>query len=236
MYIMYTYVLILVLLLLLLFAAPLLDCSNLFTCAQGRCHPQEASYLPTFSHLLIVNKLLSLSLSLFLLLHFSLPPLPPPPPPPFCVYYIYIYYIYILILVLLLLLLLFSERHLLLPLLLLLCVSVPLALFLLFLLLVFLAGPARTSVKRDLERDLLRSKRDLLFFSLFSFLSFLPDLHTRVRTICLRTRHLFAHQTFVCEAKKKRKKRLFLCYSHIRVLLECVHLLKKTTLYRCDNR
>jgi hypothetical protein len=34
------------------------------TCAQARCHPQEALYLPTFSHLLIVNKLLSLSLSL----------------------------------------------------------------------------------------------------------------------------------------------------------------------------
>ena len=37
------------------------------TCAQVRCHSQEALYLPTFSHLdyiyLIVNKLLSLSLS-----------------------------------------------------------------------------------------------------------------------------------------------------------------------------
>ena len=33
---------------------------------QRRCHPQEALYLPTFSHLLIVNKLLSLSLSLSL--------------------------------------------------------------------------------------------------------------------------------------------------------------------------
>ena len=32
--------------------------------AQRRCHPEEALYLPTFSHLLIVNKLLSLSLSL----------------------------------------------------------------------------------------------------------------------------------------------------------------------------
>jgi hypothetical protein len=36
------------------------------TSAQRRCHPQEALYLPTFSHLLIVNKLLSLSLSLSL--------------------------------------------------------------------------------------------------------------------------------------------------------------------------
>ena len=36
------------------------------TSAQGRCHPQEALYFPTFSHLLIVNKLLSLSLSLSL--------------------------------------------------------------------------------------------------------------------------------------------------------------------------
>jgi hypothetical protein len=37
------------------------------TSAQERCHPQEALYLPTFSHLLIVNsKLLSLSLSLSL--------------------------------------------------------------------------------------------------------------------------------------------------------------------------
>ena len=32
--------------------------------AQRRCHPEEALYLSTFSHLLIVNKLLSLSLSL----------------------------------------------------------------------------------------------------------------------------------------------------------------------------
>jgi hypothetical protein len=32
--------------------------------AQGRFHPEEALYLPTFSHLLIVNKLLSLSGSL----------------------------------------------------------------------------------------------------------------------------------------------------------------------------
>ena len=37
---------------------------DLATSAQRRCHPQEALYLPTFSHLLIVNKLLSLSLSL----------------------------------------------------------------------------------------------------------------------------------------------------------------------------
>ena len=36
------------------------------TSAQRRCHPQEALYLPTFSHLLIVNKLLSLSLFLSL--------------------------------------------------------------------------------------------------------------------------------------------------------------------------
>jgi len=36
------------------------------TCAQGRCHPKEALYLPTFSHLLIVNKPLSLSPSLSL--------------------------------------------------------------------------------------------------------------------------------------------------------------------------
>jgi hypothetical protein len=34
--------------------------------AQRRCHPTEALYVPTFSHLLIVNKLLSLSLSLSL--------------------------------------------------------------------------------------------------------------------------------------------------------------------------
>ena len=34
------------------------------TSAQRRCHPQEALHLPTFSHLLIVNKLFSLSLSL----------------------------------------------------------------------------------------------------------------------------------------------------------------------------
>ncbi len=33
------------------------------TSAQGRCHQEEAFCLPTFSHLLIVNKLLSLSLS-----------------------------------------------------------------------------------------------------------------------------------------------------------------------------
>jgi hypothetical protein len=33
------------------------------TSAQRRFHPKEALYLPTFSHLLIVNKLLSLSLS-----------------------------------------------------------------------------------------------------------------------------------------------------------------------------
>ncbi len=33
---------------------------DLATSAQRRCHPQEALYLPTFSHLLIVNKLLSL--------------------------------------------------------------------------------------------------------------------------------------------------------------------------------
>jgi hypothetical protein len=32
--------------------------------ARRWCHPKEALYLPTFSHLLIVNKLLSLSLSL----------------------------------------------------------------------------------------------------------------------------------------------------------------------------
>ena len=31
-----------------------------------RCHPKEALYLPIFSHLLIVNRLLSLSLSLSL--------------------------------------------------------------------------------------------------------------------------------------------------------------------------
>jgi hypothetical protein len=36
------------------------------TSAQRRCHPEEALYLPTSSHLLIVNKLLSLSLSLSL--------------------------------------------------------------------------------------------------------------------------------------------------------------------------
>jgi hypothetical protein len=36
------------------------------TSAQRRCHPKEALYLPTFSHLLIVNKLFSLSLSLSL--------------------------------------------------------------------------------------------------------------------------------------------------------------------------
>jgi hypothetical protein len=29
--------------------------------AKRRCHPKEALYLPTFSHLLVVNKLLSLS-------------------------------------------------------------------------------------------------------------------------------------------------------------------------------
>ena len=34
--------------------------------AQRRCHPEEALYLPTFSHLLIVNKVFSLSLSLSL--------------------------------------------------------------------------------------------------------------------------------------------------------------------------
>ncbi len=34
--------------------------------AQRRCHPQEALYLPTFSHLLVVNKLFSLCLSLSL--------------------------------------------------------------------------------------------------------------------------------------------------------------------------
>jgi hypothetical protein len=34
--------------------------------SRRRCHPQEALYLPTFSHLLIVNTLLSLSLSLSL--------------------------------------------------------------------------------------------------------------------------------------------------------------------------
>ncbi len=34
--------------------------------AQRRCHQKEALHLPTFSHLLIVNKLLSLSLSLSL--------------------------------------------------------------------------------------------------------------------------------------------------------------------------
>jgi len=37
--------------------------------AQRRCHPQEALYLPTFSHLLIVNKLFSLSLSLSLYIY-----------------------------------------------------------------------------------------------------------------------------------------------------------------------
>jgi hypothetical protein len=42
------------------------------TSAQGRCHLQEALYLPTFSHLLIVNKLLSLSLSLSIYLSLSL--------------------------------------------------------------------------------------------------------------------------------------------------------------------
>ena len=31
--------------------------------AKRRCHPEEALYLPTFSHSLIANKLLSLSLS-----------------------------------------------------------------------------------------------------------------------------------------------------------------------------
>jgi len=36
------------------------------TSAQRRCHPKEALYLPTFSHLLIVNKLRSLSLFLSL--------------------------------------------------------------------------------------------------------------------------------------------------------------------------
>ena len=36
------------------------------TRAQRRCHPHEALYFPTFSHLLFVNKLLSLSLSLSL--------------------------------------------------------------------------------------------------------------------------------------------------------------------------
>jgi hypothetical protein len=45
------------------------------TSAQRRCHPQEALYLPTFSHLLVVNKLFSLSLSLS-------PPRPPSPPYP----------------------------------------------------------------------------------------------------------------------------------------------------------
>jgi len=39
------------------------------TSAQRRCHPKEAMYFQTFSHLLIFNKLLSLS--------------PPPSPPPF---------------------------------------------------------------------------------------------------------------------------------------------------------
>ena len=39
--------------------------------AQTRCHPEEALYLPTFSHLLIVNKPLSLSLSLFLRLRLT---------------------------------------------------------------------------------------------------------------------------------------------------------------------
>ena len=42
--------------------------------AQRRCHPKEALYLPTFSHLLIVNKLLSLCLYLALFL----PPSPSP--------------------------------------------------------------------------------------------------------------------------------------------------------------
>ncbi len=37
------------------------------TSAQRRCHPEEALCLPTFSRLLIVNKLLSLSLSVPLL-------------------------------------------------------------------------------------------------------------------------------------------------------------------------
>ena len=37
--------------------------------AQRRCHQKEALHLPTFSHLLIVNKLLSLSLSLSLSLY-----------------------------------------------------------------------------------------------------------------------------------------------------------------------
>jgi hypothetical protein len=45
--------------------------------SQRRCHPEEALYLPTFSHLLIVNKLLSLSVCL------SLSPLLDPPPPRF---------------------------------------------------------------------------------------------------------------------------------------------------------
>ena len=54
--------------------------------AQRRCHPKEALYLPTFSHLLIVNKLLSLSLSLSLThththTHHPLPPGPHLPLP-----------------------------------------------------------------------------------------------------------------------------------------------------------
>jgi len=32
-----------------------------YSCIQRRCHPKEALNLPTFSHLMIVNKLLSLS-------------------------------------------------------------------------------------------------------------------------------------------------------------------------------
>jgi hypothetical protein len=48
--------------------------------AQGRFHPEEALYLPTFSHLLIVNKLLSLSGSLSGSLSLSLSLSPPAPP------------------------------------------------------------------------------------------------------------------------------------------------------------
>jgi hypothetical protein len=40
--------------------------------AQRRCHPEEALYLPTFSHLLIGNERLSLSLSRSLSVSFAL--------------------------------------------------------------------------------------------------------------------------------------------------------------------
>jgi hypothetical protein len=46
--------------------------THLALLTQRRCHPEEALHLPTFNHLLIVNKLLSLSLSLSLSLALSL--------------------------------------------------------------------------------------------------------------------------------------------------------------------